>query len=63
VEAVALAERFRDLGGLRSLAEAGVTEQQLDLCAKEASARPELGMTAPAADERELRELYQAAYQ
>jgi alcohol dehydrogenase class IV len=62
VEPLALAERFRDLGGVRSLAEAGVTEEQLDLCAKEASARPELGMTAPRADERELRDLYQAAY-
>jgi alcohol dehydrogenase class IV len=57
-----LAERLRDLGGVRSLSEAGVTTEQLDLCAREASSRPELNMTPPAADEAELRELYREAY-
>jgi alcohol dehydrogenase class IV len=62
VEPVALSEWLRDLGGVRSLSEAGVTQEELDLCAVEASARPELNMTPPAADERELREIYHAAY-
>jgi alcohol dehydrogenase class IV len=62
VEPVALAERLRDLGGVRSLSQAGVTEEQLDACAREASSRPELHLTPPTADEAELRELYRAAY-
>ncbi len=57
-----LAERLRDLGGISSLREAGVGEEQLDRCAQEASGRPELAMTGPAADQSELRQLYQAAY-
>jgi alcohol dehydrogenase len=57
-----LAERFRDLGGARSLREAGVAEEDLDRCAREASARPELALTPPAADEAELRKIYRAAY-
>jgi alcohol dehydrogenase class IV len=62
MEPLVLAECLRDLGGVRSLSAAGVTEEQLNVCAREASSRPELNMTAPAADEAELRELYQAAY-
>jgi alcohol dehydrogenase class IV len=57
-----LARRLRDLGGPRTLREAGVAEADLELCARQASARPELQMTPPAPDERELRELYGAAY-
>lgn len=57
-----LAESLRDVGGSRTLRDAGVTEEQLELCATEASQRPELQMTPPAADGAELRELYQAAY-
>jgi alcohol dehydrogenase class IV len=57
-----LAERLRDLGGLRSLSQAGVSEADLDRCADEASARPELQMTPPAPDGQALRELYQDAY-
>ena len=62
VQPLALAERLRDLGGVRSLSQAGVSREQLDLCAHEAAGRPELNMTPPPADERELRELYEAAY-
>ncbi len=57
-----LAMRLRDLGGPRTLAEAGVAEVDLDRCALEASGRPELQMTPPAPDAGELRELYRAAY-
>ena len=57
-----LATRLRDLGGPRSLREAGVAEPDLDLCARQASSRPELQMTPPAPDEAGLRELYGAAY-
>jgi alcohol dehydrogenase class IV len=59
---VELATRLRDLGGPRTLREAGVAEGDLDRCAGEASARPELQMTPPAADRSELRQLYDAAY-
>ena len=58
----ALAARLRDLTGVRSLREANVSESQLDTCAAEAAARPELHLTPPAADERELRDLYAAAF-
>ena len=59
---VALAERLRDLGGPRSLAEAGVAENDLARCVHQAAQRPDLQMTPPPADEVELRELYEAAY-
>jgi maleylacetate reductase len=59
---VELATQLRDLGGSRTLHEAGVAESDLDRCAREAAARPELQMTPPAADAGELRELYAAAY-
>jgi alcohol dehydrogenase class IV len=58
----ALATRLRDLGGVRSLGDCGVGEEDLERCAREASARPELGMTPPPADERELLEIYRSAY-
>ncbi len=57
-----LASRLRDLGGPRTLRDADVAEIDLDRCAREASARPELQMTPPAPDAGELRELYGAAY-
>jgi alcohol dehydrogenase class IV len=57
-----LAERLRDLGGVNSLSAAGVSQDELDLCAREAASRAELAMTPPAADAAELRELYEAAY-
>ncbi len=61
-EPTILAALVRELGGVERLRDAGVTEEQLELCAEQASKRPELAMTPPAADLDELRALYQAAY-
>jgi alcohol dehydrogenase class IV len=61
-EPAAFATRLRELAGLTGLHDAGVSEPELDLCADEASHRPELQMTPPPADAEELRALYQAAY-
>jgi alcohol dehydrogenase class IV len=58
----AIAARLCELTGATRLRELGVTEEQLDRCADEAAARPELHMTPPAADRSELRALYAAAY-
>lgn len=57
-----LAARLCELTGATRLGELGVTEEQLDRCAEEAAARPELHMTPPAADRAELRALFGAAY-
>jgi alcohol dehydrogenase class IV len=62
VAPVRLAERLRDVSGTRRLRDAGASEADLDLCAEEASKRPELDMTPPRADLTELRGLYQAAF-
>jgi alcohol dehydrogenase class IV len=59
---VFLAERLRDLGGARSLSQAGVNRSDLDRCVEEAGGRPELQMTPPPADATELSDLYAAAY-
>jgi hypothetical protein len=56
------AVQLRDLGGVRCLRDADVSEEQLEQCVAEASKRPELQMTAPPADADELRRLYTAAY-
>jgi alcohol dehydrogenase class IV len=56
------AARLRDLGGVPSLRDAGVDEQQLSQCVAEAQKRPELEMTPPAPGADELRRLYTAAY-
>jgi alcohol dehydrogenase class IV len=61
-EPAAFAARLRDLAGLTGLRDTGVSEAELERCAEEASHRPELQMTPPAADLEELRGLYQAAY-
>ena len=61
-EPVMLAARVRDLSGVTRLRDAGVSDEQLELCAEQASQRPELAMTPPAADLDELRALYQDAY-
>jgi alcohol dehydrogenase class IV len=58
----AVATRLCELTGVTRLRELGVTEEQLDHCADQATARPELHMTPPAADRTELRALYAAAY-
>jgi alcohol dehydrogenase class IV len=56
------AGRLRELAGVRSLREAGVSDEQLEQCVSEASKRPELQMTPPPASAEELRRLYSAAY-
>ncbi len=61
-EPATLASRLRDLSGVTRLRDAGVSEEQLEVCAEQASKRPELAMTPPAAGLDELRGLYQAAY-
>jgi alcohol dehydrogenase class IV len=61
-EPSAFATRLRDLTGVSRLRDAGVSERQLEDCAEQASQRPELHMTPPAASAAELRALYQAAY-
>jgi alcohol dehydrogenase class IV len=59
---VAVAARLCALTGATRLRALGVTETELDRCAEEAAARAELHLTAPPADQAELRELYGAAY-
>lgn len=58
----ALAARLRQRSGLAGLRSAGVSEDELELCASRAAERPELEMTPPRAELGELRELYQAAF-
>jgi alcohol dehydrogenase class IV len=53
---------LRALTGVPNLREAGVTEEQLDRCAEQASQRPELQLTPPPAGAEEIRVLYGAAY-
>ena len=59
---VTLATAVRDLSGLEGLRDAGVTEEQLEHCVEEASKRPDLAGTPPAAGVEEVRALYRAAY-
>jgi alcohol dehydrogenase class IV len=59
---VELAELLRERAGLSGLRDAGVSEDDLELCAQQASERAELAMTPPRAELEELRELYRAAY-
>jgi alcohol dehydrogenase class IV len=47
--------------GMSGLDELGVTSEQLDRAADAAAAREQLALTPPAADRREIRELYSAA--
>ena len=61
-EPATLAARLRDLSGATRLRDAGVSEEQLEVCAEQASRRPELAMTPPAADLDELLGLFRAAY-
>jgi alcohol dehydrogenase class IV len=57
-----LAARLRDFSGCVRLRDAGASEDALEVCAQQASERPELDMTPPRASLDELRELYRAAY-
>jgi alcohol dehydrogenase class IV len=58
----ALARRFAQRAGAQQLRDLGVTEEALETCVREALARPQLGHTPPAADEAEIRALYEAAW-
>ena len=58
----AVAARLCSLTGATRLRDVGVSPTQLDRCADEATTRPELHLTPPAADRAELRALYEAAY-
>jgi alcohol dehydrogenase class IV len=62
VEPAAVAARMGEVSEMSRLRDVGVSEAQLELCAEQASARPELHMTPPPADRDELRALYAAAY-
>jgi alcohol dehydrogenase class IV len=62
VEMEALARRFAQRAGAQQLRDHGVTEQALETCVAEALARPQLDNTPPAADEAEIRALYEAAW-
>lgn len=59
---VELAELLVERSGLSGLGAAGASEDDLEVCAEQASERPELAMTPPRADLDELRGLYRAAY-
>jgi alcohol dehydrogenase class IV len=56
------AARVCALAGVTRLRDAGIDRDALDECARQAATRPELYATPPAADERELRECYEAAF-
>lgn len=58
----AFAAGLAALTGSPRLRDRGVTREQLDQCADEAAARPELQMTPPPADRGEIRALLDSAY-
>jgi alcohol dehydrogenase class IV len=58
----ALARRLAQRAGAQQLRGHGVTEEALETCVREALARPQLGNTPPAANEGEIRALYEAAW-
>jgi alcohol dehydrogenase class IV len=60
-EPAQFAARLRDLGGVPNLRKAGVSQEQLERCASEASKRPELEMTPPPASAEEIQGMYAAA--
>ncbi|MEN3281950.1 MAG: maleylacetate reductase [Solirubrobacteraceae bacterium] len=62
VEMEALARRFAQRAGAQKLRDHGVTEESLETCVREALSRPQLADTPPAADEAEIRALYEAAW-
>jgi alcohol dehydrogenase class IV len=57
-----LAVRLCELSATVRLRDAGASEESLEVCAEQASQRPELEMTPPPAPRAELLELYRAAY-
>ena len=62
VEMEALARRFAQRAGAQQLRDHGVTEEALETCVREALSRPQLDHTPPAANEPEVRALYEAAW-
>jgi alcohol dehydrogenase class IV len=63
VEMEALARRLAQRAGAQQLSDLGVTEADLETCVREAAARArDLEGTPPAADEAEIRALYEAAW-
>ena len=62
IEMEALARRFALRAGAQQLRDLGVTEEALETCVGEALSRPQLGHTPPAAEEPEIRALYEAAW-
>jgi alcohol dehydrogenase class IV len=61
-EAPAVAADLTARTGATRLRDLGVERSALERCAEEASGRPELHLTPPAADIDELRELYEVAW-
>jgi alcohol dehydrogenase class IV len=59
---VVLARRLLGVSELNGLRAFGVSEDDLEVCARQASERPELALTPPPADLEELRGLYWAAF-
>ena len=62
IEMEALARRFALRAGAQQLRDLGVTEDALETCVREALSRPQLAHTPPAAEELEIRALYEAAW-
>jgi alcohol dehydrogenase class IV len=58
----ALARRLAQRADAQHLRDHGVTEEALETCVREALARPQLANTPPAAEEDEIRALYEAAW-
>jgi alcohol dehydrogenase class IV len=58
----ALARRLAQRAGAQQLRDLGVTEDALETAVAEALRRPQLAATPPAADEAEIRALYEAAW-
>ncbi|HEX7298817.1 MAG TPA: iron-containing alcohol dehydrogenase [Solirubrobacteraceae bacterium] len=62
VEMEALARRFAQRAGAQQLRDLGVSEEALERCVSAALQRADLHDTPPAADEAEIRALYEAAW-
>jgi alcohol dehydrogenase class IV len=61
-EMEAVARRLAQRAGAQQLRDLGVTEEALETCVRESLTRPQLANTPPAADEAEVRALYEAAW-
>jgi alcohol dehydrogenase class IV len=61
-EMEAVARRLAQRAGAQQRRDLGVTEEALETCVRESLTRPQLANTPPAADEAEVRALYEAAW-